>query len=244
MSKRLALALVLLLCVVGVGAAFLANRSSPHTKAPAIAVLQVPPPGDFVETIDNPYFPLKPGTTFTYRGRQDGEPRVVTVHVTHKTKSIAGVSATVVLDQVLVAGKPEEKTFDWYAQDKRGNVWYLGEDSSDFVKGKWVRSDGSWQTGVAGAKPGIVMEAHPKAGRVYRQEYSAGNAEDMAKVLGKGRSMTVPFGAFDGVLETSEWTPLEPGVIEHKYYVSGVGNIGTVMVKGGSETEQLVSLTK
>jgi hypothetical protein len=169
---------------------------------------------------------------------------VVTVFVTHKTKSIAGVSATVVLDQVLVAGKPEEKTFDWYAQDKRGNVWYLGEDSSDFVKGKWVRSDGSWETGVAGAKPGIVMEAHPKAGHVYRQEYSAGNAEDMAKVLGGGRSLTVPFGAFTDVLETSEWTPLEPGVIEHKYYVRGVGNIGTMMVKGGSETEQLVSITK
>jgi hypothetical protein len=244
MSKRLAVALVLLLWAVGASAAFLATRFSPHTKAHAVAILQVPPPGDFVETIDNPYFPLKPGTTFTYRGRQDGEPRVVTVFVTHKTKSIAGVSATVVLDQVLVGGKPEEKTFDWYAQDKRGNVWYLGEDSSDFVKGKWVRSDGSWETGAAGAKPGIVMEAHPQAGHVYRQEYSAGNAEDMAKVLGGGRTVTVPFGAFAGVLETSEWTPLEPGVIEHKYYVRGVGNIGTVMVKGGSETEQLVSITK
>jgi hypothetical protein len=244
MSKRLALALVLLLGVIGALAGFLLNRSSPHANAPAIAVLQVPPPGDFVETIDNPYFPLKPGTTFTYRGRQDGEPRVVTVFVTHKKKSIGGVSATVVLDQVLVAGKPEEKTFDWYAQDKRGNVWYLGEDSSDFVKGKWVRSDGSWETGVDDAKPGIVMEDHPQAGHIYRQEYSAGNAEDMARVLGGGRSVTVPFGAFADVLETSEWTPLEPGVIEHKYYVRGVGNIGTVMVKGGHETEQLVSITK
>lgn len=244
MSRRLALALLVLLCVVGAVVAFLSTRSSPHAKAHAIAVLQMPPPGDFVETIDNPYFPLKPGTTFTYQGRQDGEPRVVTVLVTHKTKAIAGVSATVVLDQVLVAGKPEEKTFDWYAQDKRGNVWYLGEDSSDFVGGKWVRSEGSWETGVEAARPGIVMEAHPKAGHVYRQEYSRGNAEDMAKVLGGGRSVTVPFGAFADVLETSEWTPLEPGVIEHKYYVRGVGNIGTMMVKGGSETEQLVSIAK
>ena len=244
MRKRLGLTLVLLLCVIGAGAAFLANRSSPHAKAHALAVLQIPPRGDFVQTIDNPYFPLKPGTTFTYRGTQDGEPRVVTVFVTHETKSIAGVSATVVLDQVLVAGKPEEKTFDWYAQDKYGNVWYLGEDSSDFVKGKWVRSDGSWETGVAAAKPGVVMKAHPSIGAPYRQEYFKGHAEDVARVLGREEHLTVPYGTFRHVLETSEWTPLEPGVIEHKYYVRGVGNIGTVMVKGGSETEQLVSITK
>jgi hypothetical protein len=108
--------------------------------------------------------------------------------VTHKTKEIAGIRATVVLDQVLVEvlvdGKPEEKTFDRYAQDKYGNVWYLGEDSSDYVNGKWVRSDGSWETGVDGAKPGIVMEADPNASDPYRQEYYSGHAEDMAKVLG------------------------------------------------------------
>src|SRR4029079_13820232 len=161
MSKRFALALVLLLGVIGALEGFLLNRSSPQPKRPAIAVLQVPPPRDFVETIDNPYFPLKPGTTFTYRGRQDGEPRVVTVFVTQRKKSIAGVCATVVLDQVLVSGKPEEKTFDWYAQDKRGNVWYLGEDSSDFVNGKWIRSDGSWQAGGQGVESRLRMKNTP-----------------------------------------------------------------------------------
>ena len=157
---------------------------------------------------------------------------------------ILGIRATVVLDQVLVDGKPEEKTFDWYAQDKHGNVWYLGEDSSDYVNGKWVRSDGSWETGVDGAKPGIVMQADPSSGDLYRQEYYAGHAEDMAKVLGTDASVAVPYGRFDHALETSEWTPLERGVIEHKSYVRGVGNVRTVMVKGGAEEERLVSITR
>jgi len=220
------------------------NRSaSPSTKG-ATSIPVLPPVGDFVAAIDNRYFPLKPGTTFLYRGTQEGQARRVSVFVTHKTKEIAGIRATVVLDQVLVDGKPEEKTFDWYAQDKYGNVWYLGEDSSDYVNGKWVRSDGSWETGVDGAKPGIVMEADPNASDLYRQEYYSGHAEDMAKVLGADASVTVPYGSFDHVLETSEWTPLERGVIEHKYYVKGVGNVRTVMVKGGAEEERLVSVTR
>jgi hypothetical protein len=164
--------------------------------------------------------------------------------VTHRTKSIAGIRATVVLDQVLVGGKPEEKTFDWYAQDKRGNVWYLGEDSSDFVNGKWVRSDGSWKTGVDGAKPGIVTKAAPRVDGAYRQEYYAGHAEDMAKILSTDEPVAVPYGSFGHALVTSERTPLERGVVERKYYVKFVGNVRTVMVKGGSEEERLVSITK
>ena len=219
------------------------HSSSPSAKAPTpIPVL--PPPGDFVTSIDNKYFPLRPGTTFLYSGKQEGQARRVSVFVTHKTKEIAGIRATVVLDQVLGDGKPEEKTFDWYAQDKRGNVWYLGEDSSDYVNGKWVRSDGSWETGVDGAKPGIVMQADPSSGDLYRQEYYAGHAEDMARVLRADASVAVPYGSFARALETSEWTPLERGVIEHKYYVKGVGNVRTVMVKGGAEEERLVSITR
>jgi hypothetical protein len=200
--------------------------------------------GDFVSRIDNKYFPLRPGTTFLFGGSEEGKARRVSVFVTHKTKMILGIRATVVLDQVLAGGKPEEKTFDWYAQDKHGNVWYLGEDSSDFVNGKWVRSDGSWEAGVKGAKPGIVMMANPRVGVVYRQEYYAGHAEDMAKVLSRNRSVTVAYGSFEHALETSEWTPLERGVLERKYYVKGVGNVRTVMVKGGSEEEHLVSITR
>jgi hypothetical protein len=211
---------------------------------PATPIPTLPAPADFAARVDNKFFPLKPGTTFRYRGRQDGKARVVTVFVTHKTKVIAGIRATVVLDKVFVAGKPEEMTFDWYAQDKRGNVWYLGENSSDYVKGKWVRSDGSWETGVHGARPGIVMKAAPALGAAYRQEYYAAHAEDMAKVIATDASVAVPYGTFDHALVTSEWTPLEKGVIEHKYYVRGVGNVKTIMVKGGSEEERLVSVTK
>jgi hypothetical protein len=209
---------------------------------PPIPVL--PSPSDFVSRIDNKFFPLRSGTTFFFRGTQQGKPSRVTVFVTHKTKTILGVRAVVVLDQLFVDGKREEKTFDWYAQDKHGNVWYLGEDSSDFVNGKWVRSDGSWEAGVKGAKPGIVMKANPRVGVIYRQEYYAGHAEDMAKVLSRNKSVTVPYGSFEHALETSEWTPLERGVLEHKYYVKGVGNVRTIMVKGGSEEEHLVSIKR
>jgi hypothetical protein len=216
-----------------------ANNAMQRTPIPVL-----PAPQDFVARIDNKYFPLRPGTTFLYRGTQDGEARRVTVFVTHKTKMILGIRAVVVLDQVFVGGKREEKTFDWYAQDKRGNVWYLGEDSSDFVSGKWVRSDGSWQSGVNGAKAGIVMKANPGVGNVYRQEYYAGHAEDMARVLSRNKSVMVTYGTFQHTLETSEWTPLERGVLEHKYYVKGVGNVRTIMVRGGSEEEHLVSITR
>jgi hypothetical protein len=230
--------------LVAVLVALAAHRSSsPSTKgATPIAVL--PPPADFTAAIDNEYFPLQPGTTFLYRGTQEGKARRVSVFVTHKVKMILGIRATVVLDQVLVDGKPEEKTFDWYAQDKHGNVWYLGEDSFDYVNGKWVRSEGSWETGVDGAKAGIVMEADPNPGDLYRQEYYRGHAEDMAKVLSTDRSVAVSYGSFDHALETSEWTPLERGVIEHKYYVKDVGNVRTIMIKGGAEEERLVSITR
>ena len=224
------------------GVLILAGSGSARQVAASVPVL--PPPGDFVSRIDNKYFPLRPGTTFLFGGTQEGKARRVSVFVTHKTKLILGIRATVVLDQVLVGGKREEKTFDWYAQDKHGNVWYLGEDSSDFVNGKWVRSDGSWEAGVKGAKAGIVMKANPRVGEVYRQEYYAGHAEDMARVLRADASVAVPYGTFARALETSEWTPLERGVIEHKYYVKGVGNVRTVMVKGGAEEERLVSITR
>jgi len=145
----------------------------PSTKR-GTPVPVLPPAGDFAAAIDNRYFPLKPGTTFLYRGTQEGQDSRVSVFVTRKTKEIAGIRATVVLDQVLVDGKPEEKNFDWYAQDTPGNVWYLGEDSSDCVNGKWVRSDGSWETGVDGAKPGIVMEADPNASDLQSPEVLRG----------------------------------------------------------------------
>jgi hypothetical protein len=235
MSKR-----VIAIGAIGVGLVFAGMGSA--APRPPIPVL--PLSRDFVTRIDNKYFPLRPGRTFRFRGSQGGKARRVSVFVTRKTKTILGIRATVVLDQVLVGGKREEKTFDWYAQDKRGNVWYLGEESSDFVNGRWVRSDGSWEAGVNGARAGIVMKAKPSVGGAYRQEYYAGHAEDMAKVLSADTRVVVPYGSFDHAFETSEWTPLEPGVVEHKYYVKGLGNVRTIMVKGGSEEERLVSITR
>jgi hypothetical protein len=242
MRTRIALA-VGAAAVVAAIVAVVATRSSskPVTSPP---VLNLPPSSDFVANVDHPFFPLAPGTTFTYVGQQEGQPRKVTVFVTHKTKMILGIAATVVLDQVFVDGQPEEKTCDWYAQDKRGNVWYLGENSLDFVNGKWERSDGSWDAGVDGAKAGLIMEAHPQVGDVYRQEYYAGHAEDMAEVIDLDASVTVPYGSFQHAVVTKEWTPLEKRVVEHKYYVHGVGNVRTIMVKGGSEEEKLVSVAR
>ena len=211
-------------------------------KAPP--VLPMPPASDFVRKVDNPYFPLDPGTRFIYRGTKDDVPATTTVEVTKDTKTILGVQAIVVFDQSSVDGQPEEQTFDWYAQDKRGNVWYLGEDSFDFVNGTWVKNDGSWEAGVDGAQPGIVMLAQPQVADAYRQEYYAGHAEDVAEVLSTDASVSVPYGSFDNVLQTKDWSLLERRAVEHKYYALGVGQVSTVMVKGGNEVMELVEVVK
>ena len=200
-------------------------------------------PSDFVDNVDNPYMPLVPGTVFRYQGHVDKAPSAITVTVTNQRKTIEGVSTLVIDDVVSVRGKDVERTTDYYAQDTGGNVWYFGEDSFDLVRGKWVRSDGSWLAGVDGARPGIIMEANPKVGDVYQQEFYAGHAEDMAEVLRTNTSVAVPYGSFRHVLLTKEWTPLEPGVTEQKYYAPGVGNVKTVMVEGGDEAYELVSVT-
>jgi hypothetical protein len=200
-------------------------------------------PSNFVKKIDNPYFPLKPGTTFIYRGETEGTPtRDVTI-VTHKTKEILGVTTTVVHDSVYEDGILTEDTFDWYAQDKQGNVWYFGEDTKELDEnGNVVSTEGTWQAGVNGAEPGIVMLAHPKKGDKYQQEFAQDVAQDMAQVLGYKDSLCVRYGCFKHVLVIKEWTPLEPGVVENKYYARGVGFIYSKMVKGGDETLELVRI--
>jgi hypothetical protein len=200
-------------------------------------------PSNFVKKIDNPYCPLKPGTTFIYRGETEGTPtRDVTI-VTHQTKEILGVTTTVVHDRVYEDGILTEDTFDWYAQDKQGNVWYFGEDTKELDEnGNVTSTEGTWQAGVNGAEPGIVMLAHPHKGGKYQQEFAAGVAEDMAQVVGFKNSLCVRYGCFKHVLVTKEWTPLEPGVVENKYYAKGVGFIYSEMVKGGDETLELVRI--
>jgi hypothetical protein len=191
-------------------------------------------PADFVAVIDNPFMPLKPGTKVTFGGAERIE-----IVVGTETKTILGVPTTVVRDQVFSDGELAEDTLDWYAQDREGNVWYFGEKTAEYDEGKVVSTEGSWEGGVDGAQPGIIMLADPQVGDVYRQEFYEGEAEDLAEVTGVGGSITIPFGTFTDVLVTEEWTPLEPAVRERKTYVPGIGVVETRQIKGGDDVTQV-----
>lgn len=193
-------------------------------------------PADFVTLIDNPYMPLKPGTILVYEGLTEKGNEHNEVSVSTKTKVILGVTCVVVKDTVMVDGKLEEMTLDWYAQDKHGNVWYFGKDAKEYKDGAVVSTKGSWEAGVDGAQPGIVMKANPTVGDTYRQEYYKGKAEDMATVLSLSENASVPYGSYSKALMTTEWSSLDnPPVYEHKYYAKGVGFIMTKYVEGGYE---------
>ena len=173
--------------------------------------------------------------------RTEGVPTRDVTTVTSDTKVILGVTTIVVHDQAYEDGVLVEDTFDWYAQDKDGNVWYFGEDTKELDEnGNVISTEGSWEAGVDGAEPGIIMEANPKKGDKYQQEFAPDVAEDMAQVIGFEDSFCVPYGCFEDVLVTKEWTPLEKGVVENKYYAQGVGFLSAVMVKGGDEQTELV----
>jgi hypothetical protein len=189
-------------------------------------------PDNFVRDVDNRFFPLVPGTRYVYVGEEDGERETNVTLVTHDRKNILGISATVVLDRVFVDGELKEKTFDWYAQDRQGNVWYLGEDTKEFEDGEVVSTEGSWEAGVAGAVAGIIMPADPNVGQHYQQEFFLGEAEDEARVTGVGAEVTVPFGSFGGCIRTVEWTRLEPGIKEAKFYCPDVGFVKALGVEG------------
>jgi hypothetical protein len=199
-------------------------------------------PSAFTNTITNKYLPLVPGATFVYEGTEDARPQENIVTVTSEAKTIMGVPVVVVHDVVNENGSPIEDTFDWYAQDAKGNVWYFGEDSKTLDHGKVKGTKGSWEAGVKGAQPGIVMPAHPKAGASYRQEYLRGEAEDSARVVRLGATTTALSGQYDHVLVIDEFTRLEPGVVERKYYAPGVGLVVGDIVKGGKEHTELKSV--
>jgi hypothetical protein len=185
-------------------------------------------PANFVSGLSNRYFPLVPGTTYRYRSKTADGVAINTVEVTHDTKSILGVAATVVHDQVSVNSKLSEDTFDWYAQDKDGNVWYLGEDTKEYENGQVVSTEGSWEAGVKGASAGIIMWGDPAAhvGETYRQELFKREAEDVAMVVSLNSSADVPAGHFTDCLETIDWSLIEdvpPAEREHKFYCPDVG---------------------
>jgi hypothetical protein len=194
--------------------------------------------------VTNRYLPFVPGSAWVYEGTADGKPERNEVTVTTDTKVVMGVTCVVVHDVVFTSGVKTEETFDWYAQDADGAVWYFGEDSKELdASGAVTSTHGSWEAGVNGALPGIVMPAQPTVGDTYRQEYLQGEAEDTAKIVQSDTSITVKAGTYDLVVVTEETTPLEPDLVEHKSYAPGVGVVSEETVSGGQDHAELVSAT-
>jgi hypothetical protein len=194
---------------------------------------------NFVDVIDNPYWPLTPGTSYAFESA-DEQTKIV---VTSERRTVMGVSTVVVSDKVFADGKLSEDTSDWYAQDRAGNVWYFGEATLSYEETPAGDPTGSWEAGVDGAQPGVVMLADPLAGDIYRQEFYAGAAEDLALVRHIEPSLKVPAGSYDNVLVTEEWSPLEPDVIELKYYAKGIGVVEERQIFGGTELVRLTKVT-
>jgi hypothetical protein len=224
------------------------SSSTPGTSSPA-GVVQAGSsyrpaidPAKFRAVVDNAWFPLKPGSVYTYKGVKDGEPSQDVYTVSHATKTIDGVPCAVISDQLSLSGKLFERTTDYYTQDLQGNVWYFGETTAELDKhGKVTSTEGTWLAGRNGAQPGIFMEANPVVGHAYRQEYYAGHAEDQFKVVNLASPVKVPYGSFSNALLTQEQTAVEPGVLDHKYYVKGVGEVAEISIKGPVERALLVS---
>ncbi len=215
-----------MLSIVAAGAAAAVTLGA--TPAP-------PPASDFSARVDNVWFPLAPGTRYVSVGAKDGQPARDVMTVTHRTVTIDGVPCRVVEDRLYLRGLLAERTTDWYSQDSRGNVWYFGEETAELDKrGHVTSTSGTWQAGVKGARAGIFMLAHPKVGQSYQQEFAKGEAEDHFKVVAVLGSNAV---------STHEWTPLEPGTLDSKIYVRGVGTVLELTVRGGNERLELVSMT-
>ncbi|MEQ1736294.1 MAG: hypothetical protein ABL886_07825 [Rhodoglobus sp.] len=201
-------------------------------------------PAAFSATIDNPSWPMTPGTRWTYRETDpDGDELTVVVIVTSDTRMIAnGITARVVRDTVYRGDTIIEDTFDWYAQDQDGAIWYLGEDTAEFEDGHLSSTSGSFEAGVDGALPGIVIPADPQVGMRYRQEFSRGQAEDNGEILSLDEVVEVPAGLYENVLMTRDTITIEPDVEEHKFYAPGVGLVLTLDISGGSGREELIRI--
>jgi hypothetical protein len=235
------------------GVAGCGSSSSSHTSSSATPIhIQTTPtaaasyhprivPADFSTHVTNRYWPLRPGVTWTYDGTKDHVPEHVVVTVARDTKTILGVTCLVVHDRVTINGNLEENTTDWYAQDRAGSIWYFGEDSKDYKNGVVISTQGTWEAGVDGAQPGIVIHGHAAPGPTYRQEYRPGVAEDMAKVLTTRAVQTVPAGNFRHVVETYDTDPLNPQKVERKFWAPGVGPVHVVRV--GSFHQEEIKLT-
>lgn len=244
----LTIGLILLSVLVGCIQAAASEAPSTDTEAPETAIEAAYSvdidPADFVMVIDNPYLPRLPGAKYVYEGQTEEGLERIELEVLADTKEVMGVTTTIVRDTVYVDGELVEDTLDWFAQDKDGNVWYFGEDVSDYEDGELVSKAGSWEAGVDGALPGILMYGDPAAhlGETYHQEYYEGEAEDMGRLLSVAETVTIPLGTFENVVQTEDFTPLEPGVIEHKFYAEDIGVIQEINLEN-DETVTLIEFT-
>ena len=237
---RTLLAALTFAALAGTGAAVWVATAGSSSGATYEPVLD---PANFVSTIDNPYYPLPVGRTLVYDGSRDGQTQTDTIKVLDQTKVIEGITARVVSDIATHDGTLLEKTFDWFAQDKDGNVWYLGEDTTAYLKNGKTDTSGSWEAGVNDAEPGLIMEASPQIPDGYRQEYLAGEAEDTAWISGQGGSVKVPYGVVRNVLTTLEATQVEPGIYDQKIYGPGLGIVVEQSLTGPTEYAKLVSVS-
>ncbi len=226
------------------------NDSTPRpTQAAALpASIDLDPyepeidPADFSDDVDNRYFPLPAGRTWRYESETEDGLETVEVVVTDETKEVMGIDVVVVRDTVKLDGETVEDTRDWFAQDAEGNVWYMGEDSYEYEDGERVSDEGSWEAGVDGAQPGIIMPADPTVGQHYRQEFYEGEAEDTSEVIETGESVEVEAGSYDDVVVTEDLNPFEPDVVENKDYAPDVGLVFEEKVEGADEKLELVEV--
>lgn len=199
-------------------------------------------PENFSQLSENPYFPLIIGKKYSYRGATPDGTETSVVTITSDLKMISGVSCIVVHDEVFLEGILIEDTYDWYSTDVEGNVWYFGEDVSNYENGVFQDKDGSFETGVDGAKPGIIMQLHPVPEMPYRQEYSIGVAEDWGKLVETGLTVSTPYGTFNDCIKTEDWNALEPDApVEFKYYAPGIGMVREEVV-GTDEVLELIAI--
>ncbi len=202
-------------------------------------------PAGFSNQITNPYFPLKPGSQFIFDGIRDGKPQHTEVTVAKETKMIMGIATVVVRDVVTNNGALEEKTTDWYAQAKNGDVWYFGEATAEYLNGQVSNTQGSWEAGVDNAQPGIIMKANPAIGIFYRQEFRPGVAEDVARVTTTGTQYKAGATLYKNVVITTDRNPLNPDKLDQKYFAPGVGLIYTKKISAGhSETSTLTKVVR
>jgi hypothetical protein len=200
-------------------------------------------PADFSPHVTNRWFPLTPGKILVYTGIKDGKKALDLFAPSSRTRVIDGVRTRVVEDRGYLGNILEERTSDYYAQDRCGNVWYFGEDTATLDRhGHVVDTEGTWHAGVDGAQPGVFMQAHPQLGRRFRQEWYQGQAEDVFKVIDHSAPVTVPYGSFRHALRTAETTALEPGIVDNKYYVKGIGEVAELAVRGPREEFKLVEI--